>query len=32
MWYETEVGNSQLRLENYRMALKNFNYIEKHFD
>ena len=32
MWYENEVGNSYLRQGNYRMALKNFNYIEKHLE
>jgi len=32
MWYENEVGFSHLRLGNYRMALKNFNYIEKHLE
>lgn len=32
MWYESEVGNSYLRQHNYRLALKNFNWIEKHFD
>ena len=32
MWYECEVGNSHLRQRNYRQAIKNFNWIEKHFD
>ena len=32
MWYESEVGNSYLRQGNYRLALKNFSWIEKHFD
>lgn len=32
MWYETESGFAQLRLNNLRLALKNFNYIERHFD
>ncbi len=32
MWYESEVGLSYLRQKNYQLALKNFNYIEKHFD
>ena len=32
MWYEVEVGNSNQRLGNHRLALKNYNYIEKHFD
>lgn len=32
MWYETEFGFSYLRQGNLRLALKNFNYIEKHFD
>jgi hypothetical protein len=32
MWYETEVGASHFRSNNYRLALKNYNYIEKHFE
>ncbi|CDW89756.1 n-alpha-acetyltransferase auxiliary subunit-like [Stylonychia lemnae] len=32
MWYENEVGLSYLRQGNYRLALKNFNYIEKHME
>jgi N-alpha-acetyltransferase 15/16, NatA auxiliary subunit len=32
MWYETESGASCLRTGNLRMALKNFGYIERHFD
>eukprot|EP00350_Pseudokeronopsis_sp_OXSARD2_P007658 CAMPEP_0170568452 /NCGR_PEP_ID=MMETSP0211-20121228/81211_1 /TAXON_ID=311385 /ORGANISM="Pseudokeronopsis sp., Strain OXSARD2" /LENGTH=185 /DNA_ID=CAMNT_0010890355 /DNA_START=1156 /DNA_END=1713 /DNA_ORIENTATION=- len=32
MWYENEVGASYLRQGNYQMSLKNFNYIENHFD
>lgn len=32
MWYEYECGNSYYRQKNYRMALKNYNYIEKHFE
>jgi peptide alpha-N-acetyltransferase len=32
MWFETECGASYLRQGNLRLALKNFNYIEKHFD
>jgi peptide alpha-N-acetyltransferase len=32
MWYETECGASYLRQGHLRMALKNFHYIEKHFD
>lgn len=32
MWYESECGFSYLRQNNIRLALKNFNYIEKHFD
>lgn len=32
MWYEIEVGNSHLRQNNLRFALKNFNFIEKHFE
>ena len=32
MWYENEVGFSHLRQGNYRMALKMFNYIEKHLE
>jgi peptide alpha-N-acetyltransferase len=32
MWYEVEVGNSHLRQGNYRLALKNYNYVEKHFE
>ena len=30
--YESEVGNSYYRQKDYQMALKNYNYIEKHFD
>ncbi len=32
MWYEVEVGYSYLRQGNYRMALKNFNYVERHLE
>lgn len=32
MWYETECAASYLRKGNLRLALKNYNYIEKHFD
>ena len=32
MWYESEVGFSHLRQNNLRAALKNFNYIERHFE
>lgn len=32
MWYENEFGYSYLRQNNYRLAAKNFNYIEKHFE
>ena len=32
MWFETECGNSYLRQGLFRQALKNFNYIEKHFE
>jgi len=32
MWYEVECGRSYLRQNNIRLALKNFNYIERHFD
>lgn len=32
MWYEVECGKSYLRQDNLRLALKNFNYIEKHFE
>jgi N-alpha-acetyltransferase 15/16, NatA auxiliary subunit len=32
MWYEVECGLSHLRQGQLRMALKNFNYIEKHFE
>lgn len=32
MWYEVECGKSYLRQGNLRLALKNFNYVEKHFD
>lgn len=32
MWYETECGASYFRQGNYRLALKNYNYIEKHFE
>ncbi len=32
MWYENEFGLSHLRHSNYRLAAKNFNYIEKHFE
>lgn len=32
MWYETECGYSFLRQNNLRLSLKNFNYIERHFD
>ena len=32
MWYEVECGKSHLRQGNLRLALKNFNYVEKHFD
>jgi N-alpha-acetyltransferase 15/16, NatA auxiliary subunit len=32
MWYESESGFSYLRQNNLRLALKNFNFIEKHFE
>jgi hypothetical protein len=32
MWYESEMGNSFIRQNNLRLALKNFNYIERHFE
>jgi N-alpha-acetyltransferase 15/16, NatA auxiliary subunit len=32
MWFENECGYSYLRQGNYRLALKNFNYIEKHLE
>ena len=32
MWYESECGFSYLRQNNIRLALKNFNFIEKHFE
>ena len=32
MWYEVECGNSHLRQGNLRMAIKNYNYIERHFE
>jgi peptide alpha-N-acetyltransferase len=32
MWYEIEVGNSYLRQGNYRLALKNFHFIERHLE
>ena len=32
MWYEIEVGLSHLRQGDLRLALKNFNYVEKHFE
>jgi N-alpha-acetyltransferase 15/16, NatA auxiliary subunit len=32
MWYESECGLSYLRQNNIRLALKNFNFIEKHFE
>jgi len=32
MWYEIECGQSHLRQGQLRLALKNFNYIEKHFE
>jgi hypothetical protein len=32
MWYESEVANSYYRQGNYRMALKFYNHIEKHFE
>jgi len=32
MWYETECAAAYLRQGDLRLALKNFNYIEKHFD
>jgi len=32
MWYEDATGNSYLRQDNLRLALKNFNHIERHFD
>jgi peptide alpha-N-acetyltransferase len=32
MWFEVECGKSHLRQGNLRLALKQFNYIEKHFD
>ena len=32
MWYELEVGRSHARQGNWRLALKNFNFIEKHIE
>jgi hypothetical protein len=32
MWYENEVGQAHLSQGNYRLALKNFSYVERHFD
>ena len=32
MWYEIEAGDSYYRQGNYRMALKNYTYIEKHLE
>jgi hypothetical protein len=32
MWYETECAKSYLRTGNYRLALKNYNFIERHFE
>ena len=32
MWYEVDTGLSYLRQNNLRLALKNFNYIDKHFE
>ena len=32
MWYEVEHGNLHLQEKNYRLAYKNFYYLEKHFE
>ena len=32
MWYENEVAYSHLRQGNYRLALKNFTFIERHLE
>ena len=32
MWYEVECGNAYNRKGQLRLALKNFNYIERHFE
>ena len=32
LWYEVEVGDSYHRQGNYRLALKNYAYVEKHLD
>jgi peptide alpha-N-acetyltransferase len=32
MWYETECAASYLRQGNLRLSLKNYHYIERHFD
>jgi peptide alpha-N-acetyltransferase len=32
MWYEVECGKSYMRQGQLRLALKNFDYIEKHFE
>jgi len=30
LWYENQVGTSYLRQGNYRLALKNFNFVKEH--
>lgn len=32
MWYETDSGAANLRLGNLRLAIKNYYYIQKHFE
>jgi len=32
LWYEIEVGQSYLRQGKYRLALKNFHFVEKHLE
>ena len=32
MWFEAHFGKSNLRTGNYRRALKDFNYIERHVE
>jgi len=32
MWWETEVANHHMRKKEYRLAVKNFNYIERHLE
>lgn len=32
MWYEVAMGESFYRQGNYRLALKNYSYVEKHLD